>query len=147
MRHWWKEWRACWGCNQATIFSGVGQGNQQPDLCAAVGYVIGGYWKRIADLLSEHADSGEHILIVSHGGAIVDSLRNHVWWRTLESLKRTYDEGTDFLMLNCAITQVILESPPQLKLLHATQIISSKSVSNRAAKLSGRLLFQPAPLN
>lgn len=83
--------------------------------------------KRIADLILHHADSGEHILIVSHGGAIVDSLRTMFGDAPLESLKRTYDEGADFLMLNCAITQVILDSPPQLKLLHFTDHLQQVS--------------------
>lgn len=70
--------------------------------------------KRIQDLLAQSAENDEHIVLVSHGGAILDYLRNICGDEAVESLRKTYDAGEDYTMANCAITTVALNPEPEL---------------------------------
>lgn len=74
--------------------------------------------RKIEHLIREVAAPNEHIVLVSHGGAIVDYLRNIVGDESLSVLRTQYEEGEDYQMMNCAINQVILSDPPGLKLLN-----------------------------
>lgn len=74
--------------------------------------------QRIASLITEIADQNQHIALVTHGGTILDYLRNLFDDEKLSKLRTTYAEGQDFQMMNCAINKVILSDSPNLELLN-----------------------------
>lgn len=82
--------------------------------------------QRIESLIKEIAAKDDHIVLVTHGGAILDYLRNVFGDDRISVLKTTYDQGDDFQMMNCAINKVVLSETPSLELLnfidHLTEI-------------------------
>lgn len=74
--------------------------------------------QKIENLVSEIATEDEHIVLVTHGGAILDYLRNLFGDEKVSVLKTTYDEGDDYQMMNCAINKVVLSELPSLELLN-----------------------------
>ena len=73
--------------------------------------------QKIETLINEIAKD-EHIVLVTHGGAILDYLRNLFGDEKVSVLKTTYDEGDDYQMMNCAINKVVLSDLPSLELLN-----------------------------
>jgi len=82
---------------------------------------------RIETLVSEMTRDESHVLLVTHGGAILDYLRNMVGDEPLHSIRTTYVEGNDFQMLNCAINKIVLSDKPLLELLNFTDHLSEKT--------------------
>lgn len=76
--------------------------------------------QRIQTLISKTSEKEDHVVLVTHGGAIIDYLRNVFGDETVKILRTTYDEGDDFQMMNCAITKVVLSEKPSLELLNFT---------------------------
>lgn len=74
--------------------------------------------QRIQMLIESLADSDDHVVLVSHGGAIVDYLRNTFGDAAVAQLQRDYDLGTDYEMRNCAINTVVLGTAPKIELLN-----------------------------
>jgi len=64
--------------------------------------------QRIQKVVSEFSNPSEHLVLVTHGGAIIDYLRNIFGDDQLEPLRKTYAEGDDYEMLNCSINRVVL---------------------------------------
>lgn len=83
--------------------------------------------QRIHRLITDVSEDGDHILLVTHGGAILDYLRNLIGDEPLQTLRTTYEEGADFRMLNCAINAVLLSDKPVLKLLNFTEHLTDTS--------------------
>lgn len=83
--------------------------------------------QRIHQFVTEVAGDNDHLVLVSHGGAILDYLRNVFGDEKITSLRTTYEEGEDFQMLNCAINKVVLDENPKLELLNYTKHLSDQS--------------------
>lgn len=60
----------------------------------------------------------QHIVLVSHGGAIVDFLRTVFDDEAIKELEKQYPEGRDYQMHNCSINTVIFDEEPNIKLLN-----------------------------
>lgn len=74
--------------------------------------------ERINKLVKAFAfDQPQHIVLVSHGGAIVDFLRNIFDDEAIIKLKKQYPEGVDYQMLNCSINTIKFEQEPVIELL------------------------------
>lgn len=75
--------------------------------------------ERISHLIEKlHTSSPQHVVLVTHGGAIADYLRNHFSEEQLTSLHKQYAEGLDFQVLNCSVTSVLYDQQPKIKLLN-----------------------------
>lgn len=73
---------------------------------------------RIHQLVTKISADGDHVVLVTHGGAILDYLRNVFGDEQMAVLRTQYDEGEDFRMMNCAVNKVVLSEPPNLELLN-----------------------------
>jgi broad specificity phosphatase PhoE len=77
--------------------------------------------KRLEQFLYQLADKKlNNILLVSHGGAIMDFLRNLFPDQNFQALKKRYPAGWDFQCHHCSLTQVCLHPAPTIKLLNYT---------------------------
>lgn len=75
--------------------------------------------ERIHELVKTfEQDKPQHVVLVSHGGAIVDFLRTVFNDEAISQLKTQYPEGEDYQMLNCSINTVALGKEPIIKLLN-----------------------------
>lgn len=83
--------------------------------------------QKIETLVNEIATEDEHIVLVTHGGAILDYLRNLFGDDKVSVLKTTYDEGDDYQMMNCAINKIVLSESPSLELLNFIDHLSDAS--------------------
>lgn len=66
------------------------------------------------------ATAGAHIVLVTHGGAIVDYLRTVFGDEKLAKIRFQYEEGEDYQMMNCAINKIVYSRGPVLELLNFT---------------------------
>jgi len=83
--------------------------------------------QKIQTLVNEIATKDEYIVLVTHGGAILDYLRNLFGDEKVSVLKTTYDEGVDYQMMNCAINKVVLSESPSLELLNFIDHLTNTS--------------------
>lgn len=83
--------------------------------------------RRIENLINSVLEKDLHLAIVSHGGAILDYLRNKFGDKQVEVLRTKYDEGEDYQMMNCSINRVELSAEPTIKLLNFTGHLSESS--------------------
>ena len=83
--------------------------------------------QRIENAISQIVDQNQHIVLVTHGGAILDYLRNLFGDEELAVLRTTYEEGDDYQMMNCAVNKVILGEEPLLVMLNFVEHLSSIS--------------------
>ncbi|HEX9817721.1 MAG TPA: histidine phosphatase family protein [Patescibacteria group bacterium] len=74
--------------------------------------------QRIHQLVTEISKDSDHVVLVTHGGAILDYLRNIFGDEQMAVLRTQYDEGEDFRMMNCAINKVVFSDVPSLELLN-----------------------------
>lgn len=76
---------------------------------------------RVTAVAHSTHDESEHIVLVSHGGTIVDFLRNHFEDQKLSSLVKIFPEGDDYIIEECAVT-IVSSKENQLRLvsLHLT---------------------------
>ena len=83
--------------------------------------------ERIHQLVNKVSKDQNHIVFVTHGGAILDYLRNMFGDERLSSIKIAYQEGNDFQMMNCAINKIVSDNKPVLKMLNFTEHLTTKS--------------------
>ena len=83
--------------------------------------------QRIENVISQIADENQQIVLVTHGGAILDYLRNLFGDEKLAVLRTTYEEGVDYQMMNCAINKVVIDEAPLLEMLNFVDHLSSTS--------------------
>jgi 2,3-bisphosphoglycerate-dependent phosphoglycerate mutase len=84
--------------------------------------------KRIHDLVKGFKiGKPQHIILVSHGGAIVDFLRNIFAEEEISQLITQYPEGQDYQMLNCSINAVNFEQEPAVELLNFIDHLENSS--------------------
>jgi len=83
--------------------------------------------ERIHQLVNKVSKDQNHIVFVTHGGAILDYLRNMFGDERLSSIKIAYQEGNDFQMMNCAINKIVLNDRSVLKRLNFTEHLTVKS--------------------
>jgi len=84
--------------------------------------------RKISQLVGKiTTNNDEHIVLVTHGGAIVDYLRNLFGDEELVSLVKEYDEGEDYEMLNCAINMVKISDKSTLELLNFVDHLTESS--------------------
>lgn len=76
--------------------------------------------KRIENLINTLDDNYQNILLVTHGGVIMDYLRNVFGDEALKTLKKQYEAGEDFEMSNCSINKVVYGAGIKLELLNYT---------------------------
>lgn len=69
----------------------------------------------------------KNLVVVSHGGAIIDYLRNIFDDEVLDGLKKTYVNGEGFEMLNCAVTKVSFVGKPTIGVLNFVGHLSERS--------------------
>lgn len=82
--------------------------------------------KRVSQLINKITDN--HIVLVTHGGAILDYLRNIFGDAKISKLRKHYDAGEDYQMQNCAINKIeINDHQPTLKLLNYVKHLSDLS--------------------
>lgn len=72
-------------------------------------------------------DKPQHIVLVSHGGAIVDFLRTVFDDEAILQLKKQYPEGEDYQMLNCSINTIKLSEKPVIELLNFVKHLEEAS--------------------
>jgi broad specificity phosphatase PhoE len=75
-------------------------------------------------LIQNELRPDSHLVLVSHGGAIVDLLRNLFGDEACQSLRFQYEEGEDYTMSNCAISKVVFSEHPSLELLNSVEHLS-----------------------
>jgi broad specificity phosphatase PhoE len=86
--------------------------------------------ERLAHFLGKLAAQNYHsVLLVSHGGAIMDLLRHFFDEADLSPLKKKYPAGWDYQCHNCSLTQVCLQPQPVLKLLNSTTHLTTLTES------------------
>lgn len=84
--------------------------------------------KRIHNLVKDFdLDKPQHIVLVSHGGSIVDFLRNIFDDEAIVQLEKQYPEGVDYQMLNCSINTVKFEKEPKIELLNFIDHLDNSS--------------------
>lgn len=83
--------------------------------------------QRIEALINESATQNDHIVLVTHGGAILDYLRNIFGDDAVAGLRTVYDQGADYQMMNCAINRVEVSESPTIKLLNFVDHLSDIS--------------------
>ncbi len=83
--------------------------------------------QRVDKLIRKSLWDCEHAVVITHGGAILDFLRNLFGDESIQTLRTRYDEGEDYKMMNCAINKVALSNPPTLELLNFTDHLTTKS--------------------
>lgn len=84
--------------------------------------------ERIHELVKNiEQEEPQHIVLVSHGGAIVDFLRTVFGDTAVSELKTQYAEGEDYQMLNCSINTVILGEEPTVVQLNYTDHLDTSS--------------------
>jgi len=77
--------------------------------------------QRIEQLISSVLKPSQQIVLVSHGGAIVDYLRNVFGDDKLTQLLNEYPLGSDYQIHNCSVTKLhITDTEPVLELLNYT---------------------------
>lgn len=79
---------------------------------------------RIQRVIETHMADDSHLVLVTHGGAILDYLRNIFGDEPLSHLRCMYPAGEDFQMYNCAINSVVFSANPELQLLNFTEHLS-----------------------
>lgn len=82
---------------------------------------------RIAEVVKELDPQLEHVALITHGGSILDYLRNVFGDLPLEVLKGKYIQGEDYQMNNCAINILTLSNKPTLDLLNYVDHLSEIS--------------------
>jgi 2,3-bisphosphoglycerate-dependent phosphoglycerate mutase/probable phosphoglycerate mutase len=82
---------------------------------------------RIEELVKNLDPINSHVLLVTHGGAILDYLRNVFGDKKISRLRKKYTEGNDFVMLNCSINRVIISENPVLELLNYSDHLEEKT--------------------
>lgn len=84
--------------------------------------------ERIHELVKKFkTNEPQHIVLVSHGGAIVDFLRNIFDDKAVAQLRTQYPQGADYQMLNCSINTVKFEKMPTIELLNFTDHLDNPS--------------------
>lgn len=86
--------------------------------------------KRVEEFVDSLGMEEKQVVVVTHGGAIVDYLRNVFGDQKLKHLKTDFGEGNyDYHMTNCAINKVIFkpQQKPILDLLEYTEHLSKLS--------------------
>lgn len=79
----------------------------------------------IEELLLEGKD--QYIVLVTHGGAILDYLRSTFGDERIAVLKTQYQLGVDFQMMNCSINKIVFDDQPTLVLLNDTKHLTERS--------------------
>jgi len=75
--------------------------------------------ERVAQLINDlNLTKPQHIVLVTHGGAIADYLRNCFKDVALVSLQKKYPEGTGYRLFNCSITSLKYQPEPKIKLIN-----------------------------
>jgi broad specificity phosphatase PhoE len=83
---------------------------------------------RMMEVVDHFKNTNDHILLVTHGGAIVDYLRTTFGDETVASLKKPFLSGYDYEMNNCAVNVVELLSEPKLTLLNYTDHLRKANI-------------------
>lgn len=83
--------------------------------------------QRLVSTATSLAEKYHHIVLVTHGGAIIDYLRTLLGDKAVVSLQTRYNEGDDYCMMNCAVTKVVLAEQPRVELLNYTGHLSQPS--------------------
>lgn len=76
--------------------------------------------ERVHQLISEFSKKEVHLVLVTHGGAIIDYLRNTIGDEPLVKLRTKYSEGEDYQMMNCAISKIVVSDVTVLEQLNYT---------------------------
>lgn len=69
----------------------------------------------------------QHAVLVTHGGAIADYLRNTFDEALLEALHKHYPEGIDFQVLNCSITSIVFDDSPNIQRINFVEHLDDVS--------------------
>lgn len=80
--------------------------------------------QRVEKLITESAKENDHLVLVSHGGAILDYLRNVFGDEKVAILRTMYDSGEDYQIMNCSISKVVVADGITLELLNFTDHLS-----------------------
>lgn len=80
--------------------------------------------KRIQELIQNVGLDAANLLLVTHGGAIIDYLRNVFGDGAVEAVKIKYFDLEDYQMQSCAINKVVLADPPRLEMLNFSDHLS-----------------------
>lgn len=95
--------------------------------------------QRMHDLISQKEHQNQHVVFVTHGGAIVDYLRTLFGDEKLEILKKKYAEGFDYTMLNCSVNKITFteDSLPQSDIIaHSEKVSAELELLNFTTHLS-----------
>lgn len=80
--------------------------------------------ERVQSLVKDKAGENDHLVLVTHGGAIIDYLRTVFGDEAVANLRIRYEEGDDYGMMHCAINKVVLGDTPKLELLNFVEHLS-----------------------
>jgi 2,3-bisphosphoglycerate-dependent phosphoglycerate mutase len=84
--------------------------------------------ERVSNLINSlNPNNEQHVILVTHGGAIIDYFRNQFGDQSVISLEKQYDFGQDYNMYNCAINTISLVNIPKLKKLNYTKHLDTLS--------------------
>lgn len=71
--------------------------------------------------------TSQQIILVTHGGAIIDYLRSTFGNKRIRTLRQTHDKGQDYQLNNCSITTIEYQKQPELKKLNFVEHLTIKS--------------------
>lgn len=74
--------------------------------------------KRMQEAITEHRCTEGVLVVVSHGGAIVDFLRSELGEGAVKPIAHCYTVGWDYQLWHCSITQLVYDPKPRLLLLN-----------------------------
>ncbi len=86
----------------------------QRDYIPLWGYSSEETGKRVASVVSDLPD-GQQFVLVTHGGAIVDYLRNQFGDEAVIKLSKQFSEGLDYEYQHCGISKITVDPHPDSK--------------------------------
>lgn len=82
---------------------------------------------RVEESIKSLSPTDSHVLLVTHGGAIIDYLRNIFGDEKISKLRRQCEVGEDYSMHNCSINKIVLDKKPILELLNYADHLKVRS--------------------
>lgn len=84
--------------------------------------------KRVTEVIDNLKLAAEdHAVVVTHGGAIIDYLRNILGDKAVQTLVCEYELGQDYQMLHCSINTVEIDENNQIIRLNYSKHLSAKT--------------------
>jgi broad specificity phosphatase PhoE len=81
--------------------------------------------ERIQSVIDSFNTDVENVLLVTHGGVIVDFLRSLFGDEGVKELRKEYKLGYGYEMLNCSINKIVVSDENRIEMLNDTKHLSN----------------------